>query len=204
MKEQLKAIKPKGTLCFYPTREWATAELLPRLPLEYGDVILDPTSGDNAIADVVRDFSSQIYVFTNDIDPDKPADFHYDMTLRESWKWIERSTGGFDWAIGAPPFSSEPAPGKKLGKPIVHLFLQLGYQYARKGIIFLLKKSFTEPASYRRNWLQTYSHEQFLELRLERLSCNCNTRSDAVSCDWYGWQHGHSGGFVPEYISRSG
>jgi hypothetical protein len=23
-----------------------------------------------------------------------------------------------------------------------------------------------------------------------------------VACDWYGWQHGHSGGFIPEYISR--
>lgn len=205
MNRHLSALKTPKTLSFSPTPEWATTELLPRLPLEHGDVILDPACGDNAIAKVVRDFSNQIYVFTNDIDPDNQADFHFDMTLRESWKWIERSTGGFDWVIGNPPFSSEPSPGKKLGKPIVHDFLQLGYQYARKGVVFLLKKSFTEPVSYRRVWLQTHSHEQFLELRLERLNFKGEegSLSDQVACDWYGWMHGHSEGFIPEYIWRT-
>jgi len=204
MTKHLKALKSAKTFCFEPTPEWATTELLSRLPLEHGDVILDPSSGDNAIAKVVRDFSNELYVFTNDINPTQQTDFHFDMTLRESWKWIERSTGGFDWVIGNPPFTSAPPPGKKIGKPIVHLFLQLGYQYARKGVIFLLRKSFTEPVSYRRTWLQSHSHEQFLELRLERLNFeNEDGTSEQIACDWYGWKHGHSEGFVPEYIWRS-
>ena len=208
MTEQIKTINSPRSLCFYPTVEWATAELLPRLPLEHGDVILDPASGENAIAKVIKDFSNRIHVFSNDIDSHQPADFHFDMTLRESWKWIERSTGGFDWVIGNPPFTSAPPPGKRRGKPIVHLFVQMGYQYARKGVIFLLSKSFTEPVKDRRSWLQTYSHEQFLELRLERIRTSYDaygkkiSSTDEVACDWYGWQHGHSGGFVPEYIWR--
>jgi hypothetical protein len=202
MNKQFKAVKHPRSLGFSPTPEWATAELLPRLPLENGDVILDPCCGDNAIAKVVKDFSNRIHVFTNDVDADQLADFHFDMSLRESWKWIERSTGGFDWVIGNPPFTADPVFGKKIGKPIVHLFVQLGYQYARKGVIFLLKKSFTEPVSYRRSWLQTYSHEQFLELRLERINFKNKGRSELVACDWYGWQHGHTEGLVPEYIWR--
>ncbi|HEY9873633.1 MAG TPA: Eco57I restriction-modification methylase domain-containing protein [Candidatus Obscuribacterales bacterium] len=202
MNEQLQAVNPPGSLSLYPTPEWATAELLKRLPIEHGDVILDPASGDNAIAKVIKDFSNRVHVFTNDIDPNKPTDFHFDMALRESWKWIDRSTGGFDWVIGNPPFTSAVPPGKKRGKPIIHLFIQMGYQYARKGVVFLLSKSFTEPVSYRRSWLQTYSHEQFMELRLERIRFRCDRRNDEVACDWYGWQHGHSGGFVPEYIWR--
>lgn len=196
-------VKNQKSLCFFPTREWATMELLERLPLKHGDVILEPACSDNAIAQVIKDFSDRIQVFTNDLNSECQADFHYDMTLRESWKWIERSTGGFDWVIGNPPFFSSPAPGKKRGKPIVHQFVQLGYQYARKGVIFLLNKSFTEPVSYRRMWLQTYSSEQFLELRLERLHLGTEEKSSEVVCDWYGWKHGHTGGFVPEYISRS-
>lgn len=202
MAKQLMTVKPPRPISFYPTREWATVELLQRMPLEHGDVILEPACGDSAIAQVMKDFSNHIHVFTNDIDPDRQADFHYDMTLRESWKWIERSTGGFDWVIGNPPFSSIPPYGKKRGKPIVHLFVQLAYQYARKGVIFLLGKSFTEPVSYRKVWLQTYTPEQFLELRLERIQFKDDDRSNEVACDWYGWQHGHSGGFIPEYVSR--
>lgn len=203
MTEQLKAIKPPRPFCFYPTIEWATAELLQRLPLEHGDVILEPASGDNSLAKVLKDYSSQLYIFTNDIDPEQSADFHFDMTLQESWKWIESSTGGFDWVIGNPPFHSAPPRGKNRGKPIAHLFLQLGYQYARKGVVLLLRKSFTEPVTYRRHWLQTYTDEQFLELRLERISFRDDGRRDDAACDWYGWLHGHTGGFIPEYIWRS-
>lgn len=202
MTEQIKGVKPPHTLSFYPTPEWATAALLPKLPLEHGDVILDPACGDSAIAKVLQDFSNRLYVFTNDVDPNQPADFHYNMTLRESWKWIERTTGGFDWVIGNPPFCSAPSTGKKRGRPIVHQFVQMGYQYARKGVVFLLRKSFTEPVSYRRLWLQTYSQEQFLELRLEPIHFICNRKRDEIACDWYGWRHGHTGGFVPEYIWR--
>jgi hypothetical protein len=200
MTERLKNIKPPRTLGLYPTPEWATAELLQRLPLESGDVILDPASGDSAIAKVIKEFSSRLCVVTNDIDSHRQADFHLDMTLRESWKWIERSTGGFDWAIGNPPLHSAPPPGEKTGRPIVDFFVQMGYQHARKGIVFLLRKSFTEPVGNRRVWLQTSTHEQFLELRLEPIRFKGKRRSAESARDWYGWRHGHTGGFVPEYI----
>lgn len=202
MTEQLRVVRPSGHLWFYPTPEWATAELLPRLPLENGDVILEPCAQDNAIAKVIKDFSNNIQVFTNDIDAQQQADFHFDMTLHQSWQSIVSMTGGFDWVIGNPPFFSDPLPGGKRGKPIVHIIVQLAYQYARKGVVFLLKKSFTEPVSYRRSWLSTHSREQFLELRLQRIRFNNDLKRDEVACDWYGWQHGHPGGFVPEYIYK--
>jgi hypothetical protein len=185
---------------FYQTPEWSTAELLQRLPLERGDLILDPACGEQSIAKVVKDFSNQIYIFTNDVNGDRPADFHFDMTRRESWQAIELCTGGFDWVIGHPPFWADSSDGKKIGKPIVHRFLEIGYQFAKKGVVFLLKKSFTEPVGYRRSWLQAYRQEQFLELRLEPISFNCTCRPDGVACDWYGWKHGHTGGLVPEYV----
>lgn len=204
MKNLLKSVKLPEPVCCDPNAEWATAQLLQKMPLEPGDVILEPCCGDSAIAKVIKNCSHQLHVFTNDIDDRQPADFHLDMTQPESWKLIERMTGGFDWVIGSPPLASEPFPGKKRGNPIGHLFLGYGYMYARKGIVFLLRKSFTEPVSYRRQWLQSHSHEQFLELRLERITLRTKGRSNQIACDWYGWKHGHTGGFVPEYIWRAG
>lgn len=204
MTELLKTVKLPEPHCCDPTSEWATAELLQQIPLQQGDVILEPCCGDNAIAKVLKDFSSRLHVFTNDLDTHKPADFHLDMTLLDSWKLIESITGGFDWVIGNPPLSSTPFPGKKRGNPVGHFFLEMGYQHARKGVVFLLRKSFTEPVSYRRQWLQAHSHEQFLELRLERITFRSKGRSNQIACDWYGWQHGHTGGFIPDYVWRSG
>lgn len=204
MTELLKTVKLPESLCSDPTAEWATAELLQQLPLEPGDVILEPCSGDNAIAKVLKSFSNRLHVFTNDVDIRLQADFHFDMTLGESWQLVEHMTGGFDWVIGSPPLSSAPIPGKKRGNPIGHLFMEYGYRYARKGVVFLLRKSFTEPVSYRRQWLQNHSHEQFLELRLERINFRSKGRSSQIACDWYGWRHGHTGGLIPEYIWRPG
>ncbi len=200
--QQLHLRQPYRWFNSYPSPEWATAELLPRLPLELGDVILDPASGNNAIAKVIQDFSNQIYVFTNDIDPHQCSDFHFDMTLEASWQWLEYATGGFDWVISYPPCYQYLVPGKKSRKSIIHLFVKMAYKYAAKGVIFLMRKSLTEPIGDRRSWLQEYRQEQFLELRLERIRFfnEYKNKYDDLTCDWYGWQHGHQGGFVPEYI----
>lgn len=200
--EQIKKIQPRRPTCCYPTPEWATAELLQRLPLERGDVILDPACGRGAIAQGLNHTRHGISVWTNDIDPDRLADFHYDMTLRESWKWIERATGGFDWVISNPPFCSKPlaAPSPRHSHRSLELFLQLGYRYARKGVVFLLDRTLVEPERDRRLGWQNYRHEQFLELRLERIRFADRGRQRLVGCNWYGWRHGHREGFVPQSI----
>jgi hypothetical protein len=71
-------------LNFYESPSWFTTELLCHVKLS--GVIGEPCVGHGAIASLLQAWPYTENIWTNDIDPNKTADYHYDATLPQSWE----------------------------------------------------------------------------------------------------------------------
>lgn len=108
-----------------------TRALLEHLP-ELGGRILEPCSGEGAIASVLA-YEGRLTVVTNDFDPRRPADFHLDASHPGSWDTF----GPIDWVVSNPPYVGH------LCLPIV----RLAVEHARVGVALMLRLSFIEPTA---------------------------------------------------------
>ncbi|MBX9258079.1 hypothetical protein H1Q63_29855 [Desmonostoc muscorum CCALA 125] len=136
-------------LNFYESPSWFTTELLRHVSLS--GVIGEPCVGHGAIASLLNVWPHTEYIWTNDIDPNKQAHFHYDATLSESWDSLPEC----DWICTNPPYSEFASP-----------IIKNAYQKARIGVAAFLLTSFLEPCDDRADFLQ--QHPPSLVLILPR------------------------------------
>ncbi|MBD0388624.1 MAG: hypothetical protein ICV54_19505 [Nostoc sp. C3-bin3] len=126
-------------LNFYESPSWFTTELLRYVRLS--GVIGEPCVGHGAIASLLRGWPDTQRIWTNDIDANKPADYHYDATLTKSWAKFPDC----DWICTNPPYSDFAAP-----------IIKNAYQKARIGVAAFLLTSFLEPCDDRADFLQQH------------------------------------------------
>jgi hypothetical protein len=122
---------------YYPTPVAIVDALLRHVEIK-GQVI-DPASGQNAIADKFYGCITNEPYPQGEIKPDYCAD----ATDPAFWQEVDRD-GGFDWAVANPPY---------LGDLPIEI-IKHAFTHARIGVAFLLRLSFLEPCENRLQWLQ--------------------------------------------------
>lgn len=155
---------------FYETPSWMTRSLLHFHPAIKWTRVLEPCSGRNAIANVLR-ADGKCIVRTNDIDERQPADWHQDATDPSFWKHVG---GEFDYIVSNTAFNVAFAV-------MVHAL-----PAARKGMALLLRKSILEPTEQRGEWLSKHPPTRIIGLPRHSFR---GTGSDSQSCDWLIWEH---------------
>lgn len=126
-------------LNFYESPSWFTTELLRHVKLS--GVIGEPCVGMGAIASLLKVWPDTQRIWTNDVDPNKEADYHCDATLSQSWDCFPEA----DWICTNPPYSDFAAP-----------IIKNAYQKARVGVAAFLLTSFLEPCDDRADFLQQH------------------------------------------------
>lgn len=126
-------------LNFYESPWWFTTELL-RYVQPFG-VIGEPCVGHGAIASLLKAYPKTERIWSNDIDPNKTADYHLDATLLQSWDELPSA----DWIVTNPPYSKFAAP-----------IIKNAYQKASIGVAAFLLTSFLEPCDDRADFLQQH------------------------------------------------
>jgi hypothetical protein len=156
--------KKDNPLEFFETPIGLTRALVQRLHLT--GPIIEPCVGDGAIARELEKL--HLKVITNDIDPERPADFTLDATQQASWDLMPSCS----WAVTNPPFS------KALD------ILQLAFKKAEVGVAMMLRLSFLEPCEPRARWL--HAHPPNRVIVLPRVSFDGKV-NDQVTCCWLVW-----------------
>lgn len=150
-------------LDFYETPIWQTRAL--RRRLEISGSVFECCVGDRSIANEFSDCR----VLTNDIDSNRPADFHLDAADPKSWKTF----GQVDWVVTNPPFNRAIE------------ILELAHIAARRGVVMLLRLSFLEPTMRREIFLSQTSPD--MEFILPRWSYKQNGKTDSVTTASFVW-----------------
>ncbi|YAF99006.1 MAG: hypothetical protein AB3A66_28840 (plasmid) [Nodularia sp. CChRGM 3473] len=154
----------KHPLNFYESPSWFTTELLRHVRLS--GVIGEPCVGHGAIASLLRVWPYIESIWTNDIDPNKPADYHYDATLPESWDELPAC----DWVCTNPPYSVYASP-----------IIKNAFKKARVGVVAFLLTSFLEPCDDRADFLE--QHPPTLVLTLPRFCFRKDKRGTRWATD---------------------
>lgn len=157
-------------LNFYESPIWFTTELLRHV--ELSGVIGEPCVGHGAIASLLSVWPHTESIWTNDIDPNKQAHFHYDATDSQSWNEFPEC----DWICTNPPYAEFAAP------IIKHAWLK-----ARVGVAAFLLTSFLEPCDDRADFLQQYPPSLVLILprfcfRKDKRGTRWATDNITISC----------------------
>jgi hypothetical protein len=126
-------------LNFYESPSWFTTELLRHVKLSGS--IGEPCVGHGAIASLLQAWPYTQSIWTNDIDPNKRADYHYDVTLPESWNKLPIC----DWICTNPSYANLAAP-----------IIKNAFSKARVGVAAFLLTSFLEPCDDRALFLEEH------------------------------------------------
>jgi hypothetical protein len=171
---------------FYETPPWMTRALLHHVP-EIAGTILEPCAGDLSIEAVLSSESmaslnspgaQSVTLITNDIDPNRVAEFHLDAADPELYRQIAHRYGGVDWVITNPPYQM----------PLCTNIVSLAVRHARVGVAMMLRISFKEPTAKvnpRGPWLE--AHPITRELVMPRHSFTGNGKSDSCTTAWMIW-----------------
>lgn len=149
---------------FYETPPWQSSALRKRVQISGS--VLECCVGDGSLSKMFPDCS----VSTNDIDPDRIADFHLDAAAVDSWQQFPK----VDWVVTNPPFNA--------AMPI----LRMAHAHARFGVVMLLRLSFMEPTKEREGFLSTAPPQR--QIILPRWSYKQNGSTDSVTTAWFVWQ----------------
>lgn len=151
-------------LDYYPTDPALTRVMLNRMELPKGLRILEPSAGDGAIANVLREEGFD--VITNDIDPQWGCDHTSDF-LDPRMEW-----DGIDAIIGNPPYSHAPA------------FIRRALQVSDL-VVMLLRLTFLEPCDNRRGLVRGMS--RCLVLQRCPFTDFTGGGGDSTTVAWCGW-----------------
>lgn len=169
--------RPDGRipLDFYPTDRALTAALLDRQFVN--GTVAEPCAGNGDIVSVLETVPEVARVITNDIDPEREADFHGDAGDPAAAIY---TAGPFDWVITNPPFSE------------AHKILPLALQFCRVGVAFLLRLNYLEPATKRNargEWLDRNADRQtgLFVFGSPRPSFPPYKTNDSVTTAWFVW-----------------
>ncbi len=175
MQQPLLEVDPQTRRAFdyYPTPAWMTKALLRRMrPFD----VLEPCSGENAITDVLRAAGVET-VYTNDLDPSRPAKTHLDMTRRDSWELFASMQVRPYWGVTNLPFD--------LADVIVPLAVAHLQCFAT-----ILRLSWLEPTVARQRFLE--KHPPCTLIVMPRWDFKGRGQTDSVTSAWFIWEQGRS------------
>jgi hypothetical protein len=134
-------------------------------------VIGEPCVGHGAIASLLQ-YCPNLKIWTNDIDVNKPADYHYDAVLSQSWDKLPDC----DWVVTNPPYSNLAAP------VIIN-----AHKKAQVGVVAFLLTSFLEPCGDRALFLEEYPPSLVLVyprycFRKNKAGTRWSTDNGTISC----------------------
>ena len=132
-------------LDFYETPPWMSLVILKNVPLS--GTIGEVCNGHNAISSILN--QAGLECWTNDIDLNKPADYHLDVTAPLFWNSLPAA----DWIVTNPPFGEMAAP-----------IVRLSFAHATKGIAMLLPSNFREGCRDRFEFLRRHPPTGFIDL----------------------------------------
>lgn len=132
-------------LNFYETPPWMSLVILDRVPLS--GTIGEVCNGHSAISSILKQAGFDCW--TNDIDPNKSADFHIDATAPLFWHTLPAA----DWIVTNPPFGEMAAP-----------IVRQSFAHATKGIAMLLPSNFREGCKDRLDFLKLHPPTSFIDL----------------------------------------
>jgi hypothetical protein len=160
-------------LDFYETAAWQVDALVDHLP-ELSGSIWCPCVGDGSLMRRLKERRPDLGPFvTNDIDPAREADMHYDATNVLHWHWMRERFGRPDWVVDNPPFNVEAAIAAR------------AFEVACKGVVLMSRISFPEGTRDRGPWLA--EHPRAKQITLERYSFSGNGKSDSTTTEWLVW-----------------
>lgn len=164
----------RSDLDFYETPSWMTRSLLAHHPGIHGSIVLECAVGRGAIARVLHQ-EAGCTVWTNDINPEHPALWHYDMRVAESWDRIRRhhTLVQPDWIVTNLPFN------------VAIEILPHAVDFASVGVASVLLKSFDEPTGDRGPWLA--AHPWTRKINQPRHSFR-GDGSPSMASDWFIWE----------------
>lgn len=161
---------------FYPTPEWATAELMKHVSIR--GCVFECCVGDGAIARPLA--TDRTFVYTGDIDSGWSPMVLGDANDKGFWDAAESLVSDWiDWVVTNPPFNEAST------------IVPIAYNRAAKGIAMLLRLSFLEPVELRGAWLN--EHPPTSMIVLPRISFTGNGKTDSVTCAWMIWEKGKQG-----------
>ncbi len=171
--ETKKPRAQRRALDLYETAPWQVDALVDNLPELRGSAWC-PCVGDGSLLRRLRERLPDLGPFvTSDIDPTKPADYHFDATDGEEWDAAILEEGAPDWIIENPPFNAEID------------ILKCAWKAARVGVVLMARVSFAEPTQARGPWLSTHPYAK--RITLERYSFTQNGSTDSATTDWLVW-----------------
>jgi len=151
----------------YYTPDFLIKSFLEKKYVTFNGLILEPCAGEKAIANVLKQNFPDIVLETNDINTDLDVNLHYDC--RELLSLPQH----YDWIITNPPFNQ------------AHEIIPLAYEKATQGIVMLLRLSYLEPCSNRKEWLS--QHPPNILVVNKRVSFTGNGKSDSCTTAWFVW-----------------
>lgn len=128
----------RNLLDHYDSPGWFVTHLPNYLTLN--GVVGEPCCGAGNLSSILPHFKNVQSVWTNDINTNLNADFHFDAANSRSWLEFPET----DWVVTNPPFNQ------------AFQILQNAHFFAKKGVVFFVRHSFTEPTAKRAEWL--YKH----------------------------------------------
>lgn len=158
---------------FYETPVWMTRSLLDLVP-EIGGQVIECCSGDQSIANILRD-EGGLKVFANDIDKWRPADSHLNAADPGFWAMVAPFC---DWVITNPPYEM----------PLCRDIVAGAVKHARVGVAMMLRISYEEPTAKvhpRGPWLAANPLSR--KLVMPRHSFTGNGKSDSATTAWMIW-----------------
>lgn len=153
---------------FYETPAKFVELLLPYLP-KIGTII-EPCSGDGSIANYLKDQGYN--VITNDVDPKRKTDHHFDASDNSLWDTLYASAPRPWFCVTNPPFNGAVSIAEKA---VLHC------EYT----IMMLRISFMEPVENRKDFLM--AHPPVKQYTCHRHSFTNDGHTDSVTTAWYFW-----------------
>lgn len=147
---------------FVPTLTWAAQILLDEETIQ-GEV-LDCCSGDDSISLVIRGAPLVTKLTTNDMDPERDSNLHFNAAKKSNWENLPRP----HWVVTKPPFIEA---GRIIPAAVDH---------AIYGVAALLRLSFLEPTYDRQDFLSRNPPTKLIVL--PRMDAN-----DSITSAWMVW-----------------
>jgi len=180
-----KRKKARQPMDFYETPRWATETLLdvvgikPTCFCRRGDpvTVYEICSGEDSITKVLRERC--FVVNTNDLDPKRPSETHFDATNVAAYYRAPTWTEGWDWIITNPPYYDGTIA-----------MIREADRWARSGRAFLCRLTFLEPTGNNGPYLAENPPD--LVIVMKRISFDGSGQTDNVPAAWLVWYGEHA------------
>lgn len=165
-----QTLPSRHALDFYESPSWFGTELLRHIDIR--GTILEPCVGSSAIPSVLALSPHISQIITNDIDPDKSANYHYDATLISAWSRLPLC----DWIVTNPPYGDKAAP-----------VVKNAFEHAKTGVAMFLLAGFLECCEDRAEFLKENPPTHLICLprfcfRKDKLGKRWASDNQAINC----------------------